>query len=289
MTAPLGQEVTRENVELSRRLRRVSVSAAQQAARHLRPAFRSRMHVAAKGNLHDLVTEHDLTSEHILRSALFAAEPDSTVLGEEGGAVGSGRIRWHVDPIDGTVNFAAGIAFWCVSVAAEVDGEVVAGAILEPMSGHEFSVDVDGLRLDGELVSRCASARPESEAAVVCTFPRFVDLEANGDDALAATGQLIRSVGSLRSLGSGALGLAYVAMGWADATFELHTNSWDVAAGQLMVRAVGGRYIGLRCGEADESPGGAFLAPGYCAFGPGAEHPNVLRLIRSLSATARPI
>ena len=161
------------------------------------------------------------------------------MLGEEGGAIGSGRVAWHVDPIDGTVNFARGIAFWCVSVAAAIDGVVVAGAIADPMGGNEFTADLTGVWHNGRP-ARPRAAPDEIAATVVSTFPRAVDLGSNGAGAMDASRRLVEGFGAVRCLGSGALGLAHVAVGWADATFDMHTNPWDVAAGSLMVRQAGG-------------------------------------------------
>lgn len=276
---PIGADV-------SRRLRSVAVRAAWTSARYLKGVFRTDMRVEAKGNPFDLVTEHDTASEELLRRVIFEDEPDSTVRGEEGGAVGTGAITWHVDPIDGTVNFASGIAFWCVSVAAELDGLVVAGAIVDPMSGTEFSVDVDGFRVDGELRTRRAAAADENGATVICTFPRFLDLEANGEEALSAAGELARRMGSVRAMGSGALGLAHVAAGWADATFDMHTNPWDVAAGALMVRATQGRYVGFEHGAPDADPRTSFRRRSYYAVGPGVRYPTLESVVQRLSSTA---
>ena len=64
--------------------------------------------------------------------------PDSAIVGEEGGRQGEGRVVWYVDPIDGTTNFARGMPQWCVSIAAEVDGEIVAGVVLAPVTGETF-------------------------------------------------------------------------------------------------------------------------------------------------------
>ena len=257
--------------------------AVRAATAYLLPVFRSDMRVRHKGDAHDLVTEHDLASESLIRDLILAEVPDSTVLGEEGGAIGTGRIRWHVDPIDGTINFARGLPFWCVSVAAEVNGTIAAGAIAEPVTGHEFTALAGGpVRLDGRVVHRDPAA-PESEAGLVSTFPRPLDLQANGDEALVATGRLTTAYGSHRCLGSGALGLAYVAVGWADATFDLHTNPWDVAAGSLMVRGTGGRFAGVLDGRIDEDPATAYRRPGYLAVGPGAQHPTLEDTVTRLS------
>ncbi|MEO6792061.1 MAG: inositol monophosphatase family protein [Ornithinibacter sp.] len=266
-------------------LREVAHDAAARSAAYLVDVFRRPMTVVHKGGPHDLVTEHDLASERILRAALTDAVPQSVVLGEEGGASGSGRVTWHVDPIDGTVNFSHGLPFWCISIAAAVDGVVVAGVISAPALGEVYAADVTGVTLNG------APARPrrverEIDALVLSTFPRGIDLETNGDDALAASGRLVRAYGAVRTLGSGALGLAQVATGRADATFDLHTNSWDVAAGAFMVRLGGGRYLGCDDGRVDEDPGTAYLRRAYWATASDVEHPTLRDVVTGLTASS---
>jgi myo-inositol-1(or 4)-monophosphatase len=265
------------------RLGRIALDVARQSAAYLRAAFRAPMEVADKGSPHDVVTEHDLASEAIIRKGILDREPDSHIRGEEGGSVGTGQYVWHVDPIDGTVNFASGIAFWCISIAVAMNEEVVAGVIVDPMSRHEFTVDGTGFHVDGAVPPRRPVAPHESRATLVNTFPRSLDLEDDADLALATTAELLRAFGASRAMGSGALGLAHVAAGWADATFDLHTNPWDVAAGQLMVRASGGRFVGYERGEADEDPRTAYTRPGYWAAGAGADYPTLDRLVRTLS------
>ena len=284
MTSP-PPEIAASALAESRRLREVASRAAAASARHLTEVFRSPMLVERKGSAHDLVTEHDLASESIIREAILREEPDSTVLGEEGGAVGAGRVVWHVDPIDGTVNFANGIAFWCISIAAAIDDEVVAGVVLDPVGGHEFSADLSGAWRNGEPLSSQASPT-ELDAAVISTFPAAVDLASNGAAALDAAGRLLESFGTVRAMGSGALGLVHVAAGWADATFDLHTHPWDVAAGSLILRQAGGRYVGVNGGVPDEDPATLHLAPGYFAVGPGADYPTLESVVRGLSAGA---
>lgn len=267
-------------------LREVAEAVAAQSADYLMDAFRRPMSVEHKGGPHDLVTEHDHASEALIREGVTRAVPDSVVLGEEGGLSGTGRVTWHVDPIDGTVNFRHGLAFWCVSIAAVVDGAVVAGVIAAPALGEVYAADLTGVTVNGEPAGPRRIER-EIDGLVISTFPRDVDLETNGDDALAASGRLIRAYGSVRTLGSGALGLAHVATGRADATFDLHTNSWDVAAGAFMVRLGGGRYFGSEAGVVDEDPGTSYSRPAYWATAATIEHPTLRSVVTELSATGR--
>ncbi|KGN42730.1 inositol monophosphatase family protein [Knoellia aerolata] len=268
------------------RLREVAEHAGGLAAAYLVDVFRRPMEVELKGGPHDLVTEHDHASEAILRAALTDAVPGSVVVGEEGGTTGAGRVTWHVDPIDGTVNFSHGLPFWCVSVAAAVDDVVVAGVIAAPALGEVYAADVTGVTVNG-TPARPRRVEREIDALVLSTFPRGVDLVTFGEDALTASGRLVGAYGAVRTLGSGALGLAQVATGRADATFDLHTNSWDVAAGAFMVRLGGGRYLGCDGGRVDEEPGTSYRHRAYWATAADVEHPTLRRVVTELTATGR--
>lgn len=231
------------------------------------------------------MTEHDLESERIIREGLTGAVPGCAIVGEEGGATGDGRVTWHVDPIDGTVNFAHGLAFWCISIAAVVEQRVVAGVISAPALGEVFAADLTGLTVDGRP-ARARRIERELDSRLISTVPRGLDLATNGDAALTASGELIRAYGSVRTLGSGALGLAHVATGRADATFDLHTNTWDVAAGALMVQLAGGRYVGCEAGVLDHDARTSWQRPAYFATAAEIEHPTLSGVVTDLTARA---
>lgn len=279
MTPATGPE---SGVHESVGLRGIAERVAATSAAYLMSVFRTPMRVEHKGGPYDLVTEHDLESERLIRHGLLDAVPDSTVVGEEEGGSGTSRITWHVDPIDGTVNFSHGLAFWCVSIAAAIDGTVVAGVIAAPALGEVYAADLTGVTVNG-VPGRPRRIENEIDSLVIGTFPRGIDLRTHGEASLVASGRLVRAYGSVRTLGSGALGLAHVATGRADATFDLHTNSWDVAAGALMVRLGGGRYVGCEAGVVDEDPRSSYRRPAYWATASDIEHSTLGRLVTDLS------
>ncbi|WP_244478778.1 MULTISPECIES: inositol monophosphatase family protein [unclassified Mesorhizobium] len=264
----------------SARLLDVATSAVLAVEVQLRSAFRSVMTHSAKRDFHDIVTEHDRASEERISEVIFKQVPDSTIIGEEGGSKGSGAVTWYVDPIDGTSNFARGIAQWCVSIAAAVEGEVVAGVVFEPAAGNLFSASLGGAWLNGAPIVASSFAQ-ERQATLLTSFPNVRNINDLGAQAFDAQVELLRSFLAVRNLGSGALNLAYIAAGWSDATLGLSTNPWDVAAGTLILRQAGGAYRGLEAGR-DISP--AHLAPDYFAFGAGADYPVLERVARTLSA-----
>lgn len=264
----------------SERLLEVAKTAALAVQVQLKSAFRSVMAHSAKRDFHDIVTEHDGASEERIRLVILREVPDSTVVGEEAGSLGSGSVIWYVDPIDGTSNFARGIAQWCISIAAAVDDEVVAGVVFDPMAGNLFSANLGGAWLNGKPIVASAFAQ-ERQATLLTSFPNVRNINDLGDRAFDAQVELLQSFLAVRNLGSGALNLAYIAAGWSDATLGLSTNPWDVAAGTLILRQAGGMYRGLEAGR-DASP--THLAPDYFATGAGADYPVLERIARSLSA-----
>ncbi|WP_412873014.1 inositol monophosphatase family protein [Curtobacterium flaccumfaciens] len=280
-------------------LRAIAEDAARAVAPDLLAVFRAPMTISTKRDAHDVVTLHDRAAEEAITAVLTAAVPGSVVLGEEGGTTGGtggtggtgtagglGRtagpvVRWIVDPIDGTANFARGLAYWCISIAAEVDGEVVAGVVFDPVADHVFAADDDGAWLDGAPMY--SSSGPDDAATVLTSFPVQQDLDLLGE---AAAFDLLRDL-TLRyrhhhSLGSGALNLVHVAAGWSDVTMGFATHPWDVAAGALVLERAGGWFQGFRRGEA---VGRAHLADDYVAAGAGGSHAELVRRVQELSAT----
>jgi myo-inositol-1(or 4)-monophosphatase len=246
----------------SRELAGIAELAARATAGRLREAFRSRPHVMAKRDFHDPVTEHDRAAEETIREILGAHCPGSAVIGEEGGLRGTedGGVRWYVDPIDGTANFAAGLPFFCTSIAAVAGDRVVAGVVYDPVRDDMFTATLDGAVCNGEPL-HSTGASGDRTGVIVTGYPNARELRRSGDRALRRYAGLVESFATVRRPGSAALSLAHVAGGWADAAYGTSVNAWDVAAALLIVRQAGGTYLPLG-GE----PGGHdWDAPGYVA------------------------
>jgi myo-inositol-1(or 4)-monophosphatase len=201
--------------------------------------------VGAKSSPTDLVTEVDRASERWLADELARLRPDDALLGEEGAnrAGGSG-VRWVVDPIDGTVNFLYGLRPYAVSVAAEVDGRVVAGVVHDPTSGETFTAALGaGAYLDGVRIGGRWLATGLDTAVVATGFGYDAGLRAGQGEILAA---VLPRVGNVRRLGSAALDLCYVAAGRLDGYYEHGLKDWDRAAGLLVATEAGAVVGGLR-------------------------------------------
>lgn len=211
----------------------------------------------------DPVTEADEASESAIRSFLAARRPNDALLAEEGGmAEGSSGLRWVVDPLDGTVNFLYGQPHWCVSVAVE-DGEgPIAGVVLDPLRGEEFSAlrggqpMLDGIPFERRQVHSAQSDDPLRGIMLATGF--HYESEVRRAQAAPFAGLLPR-VRDVRRGGSAALDLCWTAIGRFDAYGEHGVMEWDVAAGALIclsaglevgvLPAVSGRPAGLVAGE----------------------------------------
>ena len=158
------------------------------------------------------------------------------MLGEEGGTTaGSGTGRWIVDPLDGTTNFAHGYPLFCVSIAYERAGELIAGVIYAPAMQERFTVQRGGgAHLNDRAIAVSAVGRVAN--AMTCTGFHPADFERNA----ACFRAVSHRAQAVRRDGSAALDLAYLACGRFDGFWEFDLNPWDVAAGTLLVREAGG-------------------------------------------------
>jgi len=269
-------------LQQSKKLAKIAEEAAASVGEPLRRAFRSAIAVDYKVDLHDHVTIHDKQTEEALRTFIFDRVPDSTMLGEEGGRVGTGAVHWFVDPIDGTSNFAAGIAFWCVSIAAVIDGRIVAGVVFDPVANLMFSADLEASYLNGVGI-QSSSVEHESHATLITGYPVARDFRLDGKEvALRHFGELAETFSTLRRPGSAALSICHVAAGWADAAVGFGVNAWDVTAAILILRNAGGSYRPLTLGKALPTDA-EYNCPGYVATGANADYPTLDRVADAVS------
>ncbi len=218
----------------------LAVATALEAAELVRSARADGVRVAAtKSSDVDVVTEADRASERLIRERLLGARPGDGFLGEEGGAADSSTgVVWVVDPIDGTVNFLYDIPQYAVSIAAEVDGEVLAGVVVDVAAGQVYAASSGGgATRDGEPLAVRASA-PLAERLVATGFGYDADMRAA---QVAAVSRMLPQVRDIRRFGAAALDLCAVACGRVDAYVEEGLNPWDHAAGALIAREAGAR------------------------------------------------
>lgn len=210
----------------------VMVEAAEKAGRALTRDFGEveQLQVSKKGP-GDFVSTADLKSEKILREELAKARPSYGFLLEEGGEIkgNDSTIRWIIDPLDGTTNFLHGVPHWCISIALEREGEIVAGVIHDPIKNEIFHAEKGTGAFSGRKRLRVAGRISLNDALVLI-----------GDDT--QTHIALPSGCRQRRMGSACLDLAYIAAGRFDAYWETGLHPWDKAAGGLIVKEAGG-YI----------------------------------------------
>jgi myo-inositol-1(or 4)-monophosphatase len=219
----------------------VAIEAADAAARIHRAYQGGHFESSLKSTDIDLVTEVDTRSEAAIRELIAEHYPDHAVLGEEQGQDVSARCRWIVDPLDGTINYAHGFPFYCVSIALEVDDQVVVGVVQDTAHGERFTaLKGRGAFLDGRRLR--VSQTTDLRASIIATGFAY-DPETIARNVPLAQRALAQTRG-IRRAGSAALDVCYVGAGRVDAFWELRLNAWDVAAGLLIVREAGGTVTG---------------------------------------------
>jgi myo-inositol-1(or 4)-monophosphatase len=204
--------------------------------------------VQTKSSPTDIVTQMDTAAERLIVERILAARPADGFLGEEGSARdGTSGVRWIIDPIDGTVNYLYDLPDWGVSIAAEVDGEMVAGAVAIPRRGELYTA----VRGEG-AVRRAASGAVTKlqvntgvplERALVATGFGYAS-ERRAHQARVLTG-VLPNVRDIRRGGSCTVDLCSLAAGRVDAYYERGVQAWDIAAGGLIAAEAGGLIGGL--------------------------------------------
>lgn len=215
-----------------------AVHAAKEAGKLLRANFHQPKHVD-EALRHDLKLALDKESQDLITGIILEQHPSHAIYGEEGLAGDqSSEDQWIVDPIDGTVNFFYSIPHFCISIAKRVKKELTLGVIYDPMVDELWTIEKGGQPLlNGNPVT--VSSRDKLEESIL-----FVGC--GKDEEALSTGLTRFKKGSLRArkmrmMGSAALGMAYIACGRLDAYVESRISLWDIAAGQLMIEATGGK------------------------------------------------
>lgn len=255
----------------------LAAAATRAVAPHLRRVWRTAMQVDTKADLHDPVTAHDRRVEAALHTLLAHMVPASRVLGEEAGehtlppdrdpfprgfaedfeipmsprvqgairrveSLG-GRIRWIVDPIDGTANFASGLPWFNTSIGVELDGEVVAGAVNAPVLAQTYVADLEDAWTEdasGTAPLRSQGPTREDHALLFSYHPGVSLITSDPSFAAEQERRLVSAYQTYRRPGACALDLAMVAGGWAGCVIGMSFKPWDVAAGLHLVRIAGG-------------------------------------------------
>lgn len=233
----------------------VAINCAAKAGEWIKSKLGNYQTLKTKVSSQDLVTEVDKGAEKLIKSLILTHFPDHEFLGEESTGIGASAAAtaveavkeseyvWIVDPIDGTTNFVHGLPLFSVSIALAHKGEIIVGVIYDPSRDELFVAE-------------------KGKGAYVHGVPMHVSKEEQLSDSLIATGfptehtvalplnmkgiqQLVPRVRNIRTIGSAALSLAYVATGRLSGFWELNLNAWDLAAGVLLIQESGGHVTDL--------------------------------------------
>ncbi|MCA1510742.1 inositol monophosphatase family protein [Bradyrhizobium sp. NBAIM01] len=252
----------------------VMVKAARRAGRSLKRDLGEIEHlqVSLKGPA-NFVSLADKRAEEILYQDLAKARPGYGFIGEEGGArEGTDKSHtWIVDPLDGTTNFLHGIPQFAISIGLAREGTVIAGVIYNPANDELYIAERGKGAFLNDQRLRVAGRRQLSECVVACGLPHIGrgDHEEFRREMMAIQDR----VAGLRRFGAASLDLAFVAAGRLDGYWERDLQSWDIAAGMLMVREAGGTI-------SDIATPGDPLVTGHVVCGNEYVHGELVKILR---------
>jgi myo-inositol-1(or 4)-monophosphatase len=233
--------VTSGQHNTSRALLATCVAAAARAADVIRQGATNRRSIEWETKAHaDFVSAVDRDAEHAIAEIVASRHSDARLLGEELSPAleGAQGVVFVADPLDGTTNFLHGFPWYAVSIAALIDGELTAGAILNAANGELFTATAGGgARMNGQSIAVSPITDP-SRSLVGTGFP-FKTADRT-DEYLTMLNRIMRETAGVRRPGSAALDLADVACGRFEAFWELKLAPWDIAAGVLLIREAGG-------------------------------------------------
>ena len=221
----------------------------------------------------DFVSAADRKAEEIIKTELMKARPQYGLVMEESGVIQGtdGQHRWHVDPLDGTTNFLHGIPLFSTSIALERNNQIVAGVIYNPIMDELYTAERGRGAFLNDRRLRVAG-RTELPEMVFGTGMPFIGRGDHGR-TLKELRYLAPEVAGVRRFGAASLDLAWTASGRLDGYWEHDLNSWDIAAGILMVREAGG-YASDTAGK------DRMLENGCVVVGNEFAHKYLLRLIK---------
>lgn len=251
-------------------IREFAVETARSAGRLLRENVGKAGRIEFKGAV-DIVTETDRRSEELIMAAIRKAFPGHGILTEESPEVKrDSPFKWVIDPLDGTTNYSHGFPFFCVSIGFEAEGEVVFGAVYDPMMDELYTAERGrGAELNGKKI-RVSAIDDLGKGLLATGFP--YDLRSSRDNNLDFFSRFSLKAQAIRRAGSAALDLCYIASGRFDGYWEMKLRPWDVAAGSLIVAEAGGRV--------SDFSGGPFSIYGNeCLASNGLIHGEMARIL----------
>lgn len=225
---------------------KTAVEAVKEAGKIQEEKFGENFKIEHKGEI-NLVTEVDYQCERAIIDIIKRDYPEHEILTEEAGSVKTApnsRYKWIIDPLDGTTNYAHSYPCFCASVGLEIDGEVVTGAVYNPMLDELFtSIKGNGAYLNGKRIS-VSKIGDISKSLLATGFP--YDIRDSKENNLNHFCNFAVRAQAIRRPGSAVLDLCYLAAGRFDGFWELKLYPWDMAASSLIVKESGGMITDFR-------------------------------------------
>ncbi len=246
----------------------VAVRAAKKAGGLLKERFGSPGKVSSKGD-EGIVTELDLAADRLIKEEIWGAFPDHGILSEESPEEKRhGDKRWIIDPLDGTTNYSHAFPHFSVSIGFEENGVITFGVIFDPMRDELFTAKPGrGAHLNGVRL-KVSDTGEMHNSIIAFDFPRA--MASPGADVFKSFAALSGRSRALRTIGSAALELCYVASGRLDGYWNYRFHSWDAAAGSLILNEAGGMITDLK--------GGSFtMESKQCVASNGHIHESILK------------
>ena len=263
-------------------LMNVMTAAALKAGRGLKRDFGEveNLQVSVKGP-GDFVSAADKRAEKTLFEELSRARPGYGFLMEEGGQVeGSDKSHtWHIDPLDGTTNFLHGLPIFAISIGLEREGQLVAGLVYNPANDDLYMAERGQGAWHNNTRLRVAARRELADALITCGIPPL-NRAAGHARFQRELAHVMRHAGNVRRLGSAALDMCFVAAGRCDAYWERGIQTWDMAAGIVLLREAGGFVT-------DADGGAEMMASGTICCGNEYIHRRLLDLLREADTAMR--
>lgn len=224
-------------------MKQTAIKAAKEAGKVIIDNYGKIGEISFKGNKKSLLTKIDLKAEKVIIAIIKKKFPEHNIISEESGNLNKkSEFAWHIDPIDGTTNYAAGIPFFCTSIALAKNNKIVLGVIYNPIMKEFFFAEKDkGAFLNDKKIN-VSNKKEINDIILGFSLPTNSKVAVK---SLYKVAELFPYVRAVRNSGSAALNLCNVASGRYDLWFCKFTDSWDVAAGFLIVEEAGGKVTDL--------------------------------------------
>jgi myo-inositol-1(or 4)-monophosphatase len=220
------------------------VDLAHKVGDYLYRSANKKKHIYHKSEI-DLVTQFDKKSQDLIVTALTKEFPYSGILSEEDISRNlDASVKWIVDPLDGTTNFAHGLPIWAISIALELDGKIALGIVYDPTRREMFSAIKNAGAFLNKKKIKASKIKRLGQSLLVTGFP--YDIRKTKNNNLNHFGNFAVRAQAVRRLGSAALDLCYTACGRFDGYWELKLSPWDQAAGSLILKEAGGRITDFK-------------------------------------------